>query len=279
MLPTVHLYMIPLQRHRNKDALSGWTEGVESWNCMRVRWGTEWGGAAGRARRLGDGFRPPKNSMWQSAASGTCFRCPVLSELDNVGWRTDRATWAVPRGSRLRPMDEPDHAKIAHAIGTDLRERYANALREPFPTHLTGLLAYLAVVEAIGPEHAGEQQSRSESANPARSTEAAYEQAIEMAAQCMLTVARTDEVATAAQAWMLQALRLRGGLADGEQVDRTVLRNVFEDAVSMAEAKTLDQALPQILGHSGEVARVEGTVADGLRQNLQRIAEQFPGVH
>jgi hypothetical protein len=176
-------------------------------------------------------------------------------------------------------MDEPDHAKIAHAIGTDLRERYANALREPFPTHLTGLLAYLAVVEAIGPEHAGEQQSRSESANPARSTEAAYEQAIEMAAQCMLTVARTDEVATAAQAWMLQALRLRGGLADGEQVDRTVLRNVFEDAVSMAVAKALDQALPQILGHSGEVARVEGTVADGLRQNLQRIAEQFPGVH
>jgi hypothetical protein len=34
----------------------------------------------------------------------------------------------------------------------------------------------------------------------------------------MVTVARVDQFATAGQAWILEALRLRGGLADGQRV-------------------------------------------------------------
>ena len=109
-------------------------------------------------------------------------------------------------------------------------------------------------------------------------TEGAYDHAIEMAARCMVTAARADQFATAAQVWMLEALRLRGGLADGEWVDRTVLRDVLEDAVSMAVAKSMDEPSPTISEHSGEAVHVE-VYADDLRQNLQRIAERFRVTH
>jgi hypothetical protein len=54
-----------------------------------------------------------------------------------------------------------DHTLIARAIGRDLRERYANTLKEPLPAHLTDLVARLAVSS----DYADEQQSHSESAD------------------------------------------------------------------------------------------------------------------
>src|SRR5579864_613795 len=143
-------------------------------------------------------------------------------------------------------MEEPDHAKIAQAIGTDLCEHYADTLTEGLPTHLTELLAYIAVVQAIGPGYVGDQR-----ADPSGSTEPAYDQAIEMAAQCMVTVARADDSTTAGQAWLLKALRLRGELTDGNGVDRTIARTVLEEVVELAVAKSIEELPQDAREHSG----------------------------
>ena len=51
-------------------------------------------------------------------------------------------------------MDESDYAKIMHAIGRTLRERYAMTLKEPFPSYFADLLLSL------------EQLLRSRAGNP-----------------------------------------------------------------------------------------------------------------
>jgi hypothetical protein len=61
-------------------------------------------------------------------------------------------------------MDEPEHAKLARAIGRDLRERYADTLKEPPPAHLAGLVARLGEEQAVGSDD-GEQQSRQKPLN------------------------------------------------------------------------------------------------------------------
>ena len=40
-------------------------------------------------------------------------------------------------------MDEPDYAKIMHAIGRTLRDQYAGMLKEAFPSQLAELLLRL----------------------------------------------------------------------------------------------------------------------------------------
>ena len=92
----------------------------------------------------------------------------------------------------------------------------------------------------------------------------------------MLTVARADESATAGQAWMLNALRLRGELTDGDGVDGTIVRTVLEEVVGLAAAKSIEELSQDAREHSGGAAHVAPCTADGLRQNLRRIAERFP---
>ena len=109
--------------------------------------------------------------------------------------------------------------------------------------------------------------------------EGVYDRAIEEAAQCMVAAARSDQFATAVCAWILEALQARGGVADAESVDKSMLRGVLEDTVELAVRKSIDELLPNVRERSGEAARVEPYLVDGLRQNLQRIAERLPIAH
>ena len=53
----------------------------------------------------------------------------------------------------------------------------------------------------------------------------------------------------------------------------------LEDTVELAVRKSIDELLPNVREHSGEAARVEPYLVDGLRQNLHRIAERLPIAH
>jgi hypothetical protein len=191
--------------------------------------------------------------------------------------RTGEVEEILPAEQGTEPMrTNPMNSNVARAVGVALREHYTGTLKEDIPAPLMDLLVRLS--QRSSP--ASEVASRAKGLPPPLSTVAAkYDRAIEKAAQCVVTVARTDQFATAGQAWMLKALQLRGGLADGDVVDRAVLRTVLEDVVELAIAKSIEELLPNAGGHSGEAPDVEAHLADGLRQNLRRIAERFPVAH
>jgi hypothetical protein len=164
-------------------------------------------------------------------------------------------------------MDEPDHLRIAQAIGRNLREEYAGTLKEAVPTPLMDLLVRLSQRSSPVSEVANHAKDLPP---PLSIVAAKYDRAIAKAAECMVTVARADHFATAAQAWMLQALRLRSGLPDGNGVDSAVLQAVLEDVVELAVARTIKELLPDAGRRSGDAP-----FAEGLRQNLYRLAERF----
>ena len=64
-------------------------------------------------------------------------------------------------------MDEPDYAKIMHAIGRTLRDQYAGMLKEAFPSQLAELLLRLEQrLEADLPPKAPEYEPQGDRQNP-----------------------------------------------------------------------------------------------------------------
>jgi hypothetical protein len=156
----------------------------------------------------------------------------------------------------------------ADAIGRALREQYGDTLKEAVPTPLMDLLVRLSQRSSLVSEVANRAKCLPA---PLSVVTAKYDRAIGEAAQCMVTVARVEQFATAAQAWMFEALRLRGGLTAGNAVDRVVLQSVLEDVVELALAKSIKELLPDAGQRPGDAP-----LAEGLRQNLYRLAERFP---
>ena len=166
---------------------------------------------------------------------------------------------------RTNPMS----SSVALAVGRELREQYSGTLKEGVPTPLMDLLVRLS--QRSSPVSAVANHAKGLPA-PLSTVTAKYDRAIERAAQCMITVARADQFATATRAWFFDALRLRGGLADCDGVDSAVLRRVLEDVVELAVAKSIKELLPDAGQRGGDAP-----LAEGLRQNLYRLAERLPG--
>jgi hypothetical protein len=160
------------------------------------------------------------------------------------------------------------NSNVTLAIGVVLREQYGDSLKEAIPTHLMDLLVRLSQRSSLVSEVANRAKCLPA---PLSVVTAKYNRAIEEAAQCMVTVARVEQFATAAQAWMFEALRLRGGLTAGNAVDRVVLQSVLKDVVELAVTKSIKELLPDAGQRCGDAP-----LAEGLRQNLYRLAERFP---
>ena len=162
---------------------------------------------------------------------------------------------------------DPMSSSVALAVGRALREQYSGSLGEAVPTPLMDLLIRLSQRSSPVPEVAHGAKGLSA---PLSTVAAKYDRAIEEAARWMMTVAGADQFATAAQAWILEATRLRGGLPDGSGLDRAALRRVLDDVVELAVARSIHEI-------SSNAGRGSGTapLADGLRQSLRRTADRF----